>query len=305
VNAPALNLAGDGDDAFRASVVGASEVAALFDASPWLTKFELFHRKRGTIATPDFGGNERIEAGIFLEPSIIQWACAKWGYEPVAKPERYNNGKGLGGHPDQLVRCPQRGTAGILEVKMVDWLVHKGWGDEPPLNYLLQAQSYAGLAKVEWADIVYTVGGNSLNRHQEPARPALFAEIERRVAQFWTDVRDGNEPVPDYTRDGAALIDALGVPTEETADLRSDLDAEQWAIDFLAAKARAKAADAEADALKCRLIERIGTAGLAMLPGHKISANQTKGSADRVAEAGEIIKGRKGYRRFEVKEWSR
>jgi predicted phage-related endonuclease len=65
VNAPA-NLS---DAAFRASVVGASEVAALFDASPWLTKFELWHRKAGNIAVPDFNaadasGKPRTSASI-------------------------------------------------------------------------------------------------------------------------------------------------------------------------------------------------------------------------------------------------
>jgi hypothetical protein len=302
VNAVTLNMLGDSDDAFRASVVGASEVPALFDASPWLTRFELWHRKNGTIATPEFGGDERIQAGIFLEPSIIQWACAKYGYEPVEKPRRLDNGAGLGGHPDALVRCPERGTVGILEVKMVDWLVFKKWGDEPPLHYLLQAQTYAGLAKVEWADIVYTVGGNSLNRHQEAARPALFEKIEARVAAFWTDVRAGIAPVPDYARDGAALIESLGLPTDEVADLRDSLDAEQEAMDFLAGKALRDQGEAQMDAAKCRLIERIGTAGVALLPGHRIGANRTKDTPDREAKPGEIIKGRRGYRRFDVKE---
>lgn len=301
MNAVTLNIVGDSDDTFRASVVGASEVAALFDASPWLTRFELWHRKNGTIATPEFGGDERIQAGIFLEPSIIEWACAKYGYEPVEKPRRLDNGAGLGGHPDALVRCPERGTVGILEVKMVDWLIFKKWGEEPPLNYLLQAQTYAGLAKVEWADIVYTVGGNSLNRHQENARPDLFAKIEARVAAFWAEVRAGIEPKPDYARDGRTLVEALGEPTDEVVDLRDNLDAEQEALDFLAAKARRDEADADMEVAKTRLIERIGTAGGAMLVGHKIGANRTKDTPDREAKAGEIIKGRRGYRRFDLK----
>jgi predicted phage-related endonuclease len=39
---------------FRAEHVGASEVAALFDCSPYLTCFELWHRKAGNISTPAF-----------------------------------------------------------------------------------------------------------------------------------------------------------------------------------------------------------------------------------------------------------
>jgi len=297
------------DDAtFRASVVGASEVPALFDASPWLTRFELFHRKRGTISTPQFNevvdgipADMRIFCGVMLERTVIDIACKLWGYEKAETPGRLDNGVGLGGHPDQLVICPERGP-GVLEVKTTDWLQAKRWGDEPPLHYQLQAQTYAGLARVGWCDIITLVGGNDPRRFKMEARPALFEKIEARVAAFWADVRAGVEPKPDYSRDGAALIEALGQPTDELADLRTDMDAEQDALDFTAAKAARDAAVAQMEAAKCRLIERIGTAGTALLPGHRIGAAMTKGTPDREAAAGEIIKGRKSYRRFDLKE---
>jgi len=296
------------DAAFRQSVVGAAEVAALFDASPWVTRYELWHRKRGTIATPDFNAvvdgkpeNERIYFGVKLEPIVIEAACERWGYVPEPTPERLTNGKGLGGHPDRIVTCPERGR-GILEVKTVDWLVEKSWGDEPPLHYLLQAQAYAGLAGTDWCDIVWLTSGNRLSRHREPFRPALFAEIERRVAAFWNDVRESREPPVDYTRDGKTLVEVLGDPTEELADLRDDLTAEQWAIEFAAGKAMRDAGEAQMEAAKTRLIERIGTAGKALLPSFRLAANRTKDTPDRVAKEGEIIKGRRGYRRFDLRE---
>lgn len=298
------------DDAeFRASVIGASEVAALFDASPWLTKYELYHRKRGTIATPDFNAikpdgtpeNERIYCGVMLEPVIIEMAKQRWGYTDREQVEHLTNGKGIGGHPDRRVICPERGP-GILEVKMVDWLERKKWGDEPPLNYLLQNQTYQGLDGVTWGDVIVLVGGNSLERHQYEFRPALFAQIEQRAAKFWDDIRTGREPQPDYARDGKALIDVLGEPTDEVADLREDLHAEQLAMDFLAAKADRDAAEERMDVAKAQLIEIIGTAGRALLPSFRIGANRTKDTPDREAKPGEIIKGRKGYRRFDVKE---
>ncbi len=293
---------------FRQSVVGAAEVPALFDASPWLTRFELYHRKRGTIATPEFNAvvngvpeNERIYWGVKLEPVVIEGACERWGYVPVETPQQLTNGKGLGGHPDRIVTCPDRGR-GVLEAKTVDWLVEKTWGDEPPLNYLLQAQVYAGLAGTEWCDIVWLTSGNKLARHQEAFRPALFAEIERRVIQFWIDVREGNEPPVDYSRDRETLVEVLGPPTDDLADLRDDLTAEQWAMEWAEGKAMRDAGEAQMEAAKARLIERIGTAGKALLPSYRITANRTKDTPDREAKPGEIIKGRRGYRRFDLKE---
>jgi len=308
MNAPA-NLS---DAAFRASVVGASEVAALFDASPWLTRFELWHRKQGTIATPDFNAvgmdgkpeDMRVFCGVMLERAVIEIACKIWGYERAHTPKRLDNGAGLGGHPDQLVLCPDRGL-GVLEVKTADWLVAKGWGDEPPLNYQLQAQTYAGLAKVGWCDIITLVGGNDPRRFQMEARPTVFAEIERRVAEFWQSVEAGKAPKPDYSRDGDTIAAVIGAPDDTLIDLRRNNRAGLLAADFLNAKARVKAAELEADTAKAELLEIIGTAGAAMLEGYRVGCGMTKGNAGTVVteeHIGQIINKRAGYRRFDVKE---
>lgn len=297
----------DGDNAFRASHVGASEVAALFDCSPYLTLFELWHRKNGTIVTPDFmadgmPNNERIEAGIRLEPAIIEWACDRWGYRRHETPLNVEAG-GLGGHPDQMAYCPDRESIGVLEIKTADWLVAKKWQGEPPLHYLLQAQTYAGLTGSAWCDIVVLVGGNQLQRFQYDFRPGIFAEIEKLTADFWASMRANDPPPPDFTRDRAALEEVLGEPTEEVIDLRHDNEAAHLCCDWLAAKAEAKATDQRLEEIKTQLLMKIGDAGFALIEGYKIGANQTKGTPDREAKAGEIIKGRRGYRRFDVKEW--
>lgn len=311
MNAPA-NLT---DAAFRAAHVGASEVAALFDASPWLTHFELYHRKVGTIATPEFNAikddgtpeNERIHWGVILEDAIVAEACRRWGYVEREQVKRLSNGKGLGGHPDRCVTCPERGP-GILEAKMVDWLEVKKWGDEPPVHYLLQNQSYQGLDGVTWGDMIVLVGGNELRRFQYDFRPGLYAEIERRVADFWDRVRANNAPPVDYSRDCATLIEAIGAPDDSLADLRDSLEAEQEAMDWLDARARRDAAITDMDIAKARLIERIGAAGTAILPSFRIGCGETKGSAGKLVTAemvGTVVGAKRGYRRFDVREVSK
>lgn len=295
---------GDDDLAFRANVVGASEVAALFGVHPWLTEFELWHRKNGTIDTPDFGGNERVEWGIRLEPAIIEAAKDRYGYTDREQVKRLDNGNGLGGHPDRRVMCPQRGP-GILEVKMVDWLVRKGWGDEPPANYLLQSQTYQGLDGVMWGDVIVLVGGNSLERFQYNFRPVIFADIEARVSRFWASVRDGKPPKPDFARDGKTLVDVIGAPDDTMADLRADNFADQLAAEWLQAKADAKEAELRAEVAKCELMMKIGAAGSALLNNYRIGANETKGSPGTLITpemVGTYVGARKGYRRFDVKE---
>jgi predicted phage-related endonuclease len=295
---------------FRASVVGASEVAALFDACPYLTHFELWHRKKGTIATPEFDAirhdgtpeNERTWWGIRLEGAIIEAARERYGYTDREQLERLDNGKGLGGHPDRRVICPERGP-GILEVKTVDWLQRKEWGDEPPLHYLLQSQTYQGLDRVSWGDVIVLVGGNKLERFQYEFRPKVFASIEARVVAFWESIKADQPPKPNYTRDLAALKELHSEQVDEVIDLQSDNRAAIAAAEYLEASAELKAAQARKDAAQAELVDKLGSASLAFASGFQIRSTLVKPVPDREAVAGEIIKGRKAYRRMTVKEF--
>jgi hypothetical protein len=190
----------------------------------------------------------------------------------------------------------------------VDWLERKKWGDEPPLHHLLQSQTYQGLDGVTWGDMIVLVGGNSLERFCYDFRPKLYAEIEARVVTFWQSVRANDPPAPDFGRDGDALAQVLGEPTEEVADLRGDNRADELARAWLDAKADMKAAEKRAEEAKTQLLMKIGSAGYAMLGLHKVSCNQTKGSAGTLVTeemVGTTVGARKGWRRFDVKEMRR
>ena len=294
---------------FRASVVGASEAAALFDCSPYLTRFELWHRKVGNIATPEFNArsddgspeNERVLWGVRLEAAIIEEAKDRFGYVDREQLDRLDNGKGLGGHPDRRVVCPKRGP-GILEIKTADWLIRKGWGDEPPAHYLLQSQAYQGLDGVAWGDVLVLVGGNKLERFCYDFRPKVYAEIEKRVAEFWCTVEAKEAPPADYSRDLDTIVELNRDGTDEAADLTGDNLAAVAAATFMFADVEAKDAIARRDAAKAELLDKIGTASSAMIEGFVARCTTVAGIADREAEPGEIIKGRKSYRRFSIKE---
>jgi predicted phage-related endonuclease len=298
------------DAQFRASHVGASEVAALFDCSPYLTRFELWHRKAGNIATPEFNAvaddgtpdNERIYWGVRLEAAIIEAAKERYGYvdRPPADPP-LTNGKGLGGHPDRRVICPNRGP-GIIETKMADWLVRKGWGDEPPMHYLLQGNTYAGLDGVEWFDTLVLVGGNKLERFENDFRPKLYAEAEKRVEAFWETVRAGTPPPADYTRDLDPIKALYGEQSDETIDLQTDNRAAAAAAEYLVAAEEAREATKRKEAAQAELFDKLKDASFAFANGFNIKSTLVAAVPDREAEPGEIIKGRKAYRRLYIKE---
>jgi predicted phage-related endonuclease len=300
VNAP-FQL-GDPDAEFRGSHVGASEVAALFDCSPYVTRFELWHRRKGNIDAPDFSDNERMEWGLRLEPAIIAAAKDRYGYVLEETPRSLSNGRGLGGHPDQLA-SNERGP-GIIEIKTADWLVFKHWGSEPPEHYLLQAMAYAGLAGRKWCDILVLVGGNRLERFCYDFRPKIYGEIERRVADFWASVEANDPPPADYTRDLDTIGELYREGNDETVDLTADNLAHEAAAAFLFAKEARLEAEKREDAAKAELLDKLGPASTAVLNGFTVRATTVAAVPERVAEPGEIIKGRRAYRRLTVREVS-
>jgi predicted phage-related endonuclease len=308
-----VNTQPDKDAIFRAQHVGASEAAALFGCNPWLTEFELWHRKAGNIATPEFNNvnadgspdDERIYWGVKLEAAIIEGAKERFGYidrPPADGP--LSNGKGLGGHPDRRVICPQRGP-GIVETKMADWLVRKGWGDEPPQNYLVQGNTYAGLDGVAWFDILVLVGGNKLERFPYDFRPKLYAETERRVEDFWRSIHEGRAPKADYARDGDVIAELYTPGGDEVLDLRGDNLAMSAALEWLEADRVCKEAAGRRDAARAELMDKLGEAGVGLLDGLTIKAPTVAAPPDTTITekmVGQVLKGRKAHRRFSIKE---
>jgi predicted phage-related endonuclease len=141
----------------------------------------------------------------------------------------------LGGHPDRRVICPQRGP-GILEIKTADWLVRKQWGDEPPAHYLFRARPIRASTVVAWGDVLVLVGGNKLERFCYDFRPKIYAEIERRVADFWRSVEANDPPPADYARDLDTISALYREGTDDVVDLTADNLAHEAAAAFLFAK---------------------------------------------------------------------
>src|SRR3546814_8270109 len=53
-----------------------------------ISEFELWHRKAGNVATPDFAHNERTFWGTILEPAILAAASERYGYQPLETPKQ-------------------------------------------------------------------------------------------------------------------------------------------------------------------------------------------------------------------------
>lgn len=279
----------------RRDYVGGSEVAALFGLHPHVTRFELYHRKRGSLPEHDLSDDNRVQAGIHLEPAIAAWVAAKTGWN-LRKVHRHIARNGLGGHLDYEIVGHERGP-GVLEIKTVDWLVFRDWPEgEPPIHYLLQLQAYLTLTGRAWGAIAVLVGGNDLRIFEYERRPKIVAKIEAAVAEFWADANAGREPRPDWHADAEAIGQLYRAAGGGLVDMTNDNYLADLCGRYAGASARESAARADKDAAKAEILTKIGVADKVLAPGFTISA--------ATVAAKDISYTREAYRAFRVTEKS-
>lgn len=297
----------------RAKHVGASESAVLFGVQPAyaMSPWTLWQAKSGRMAAPEVSG-ERPAWGLRLEEAIGAavaeqegWRLRRAGYWT------HDAITGMGCSPDFVIlgsTGQDSVVAGLLDTKNVDWLIHRRqWGDEPPLHIIIQLQHQLACTGFTWGAIGALVGGNHLEVYRYERQPRVVAEIERRVAKFWTSIAAGREPPIDGSESTARAVAAIyaEAPDGELADLSGDNELPELCGRYLAAAARRREAKAEERQAHSAIIAKLGAHRRGSCEGFSISATPVPAMPDRVITedmVGQTIKGRAGYRRLAVKE---
>lgn len=295
----------------RRTHVGASESAALFGLSPWLTPWQLYHIKRGAL--PGMADNDVLRTGRHFEPAIASYAAEKFDLR-LQKVHRYisdDTTPGMGASLDYETAEGERMPA---EIKMS--LFGDGWeweGDRltsAPEHYVIQCQHQIAVTGAKAALLIAWAGFN-VRTMLIPRSDAIVAELRARITQFWADVKAGNEPPVDFQMDGdelTALAATLRYKDVSIADPDFALLCEMQKD----AAAAAKAAAAKADEMKARILKRVmdeaaapdGDAKVVVrAPGYKISLTPVADSPGKTVTTdmvGTTIGGRKGYLRTTI-----
>lgn len=197
--------------------ISATQSAALFDISPYLTRWLLWRVFSGKDQLPELDAeeNERMRFGKLLEPVVFDEAMRRLNIEGTynATQEYVSHSREpIGCTPDGECYHPSKGRA-VVQVKCVDWLVWKDhWTeDKPPPHIMAQVQHEMLVTDAAWACIPCLVGGNDLRLYEVFPDADFQAELLARVHDFMESIRTGEEPDP------------LGVPMEQPKLLERDI----------------------------------------------------------------------------------
>lgn len=251
----------------RMQDITSTEIAALFGLSPYMTEFELWHRKKEKLDVV-FEENERMKWGTRLQDAIAEGIAKDEGFS-VRRMIEYIRIPSLrmGASFDfEIFGEPLKPeTDGLLEIKNVDGLVFKdGWEteegkEEAPAHIELQVQYQLAVSGKAYAKIGALVGGNRvLLIHRKPETRIIEA-IKARVKEFWRTIEANEPPKPDFTRDLETIARLAGY-AEPGKVVEATPRINELAASYKEAGALEKAAKEKKDAAKAEMLTLIGDA---------------------------------------------
>lgn len=266
----------------RTRYIGASEVSALFDAHPYMTRFQLWHIKAGNIKRPPFAGTERSFWGDVLEPSVARGYCKLHGFDLI----ELDDDQRFRVHPtipqccanlDYMIRRDDGQAEELLECKTSDFIEFRDGfpNGNLPLQYELQLQQQMMCTGKARGVVAVLVGGNELYEYEREYSPAVADSIEKAIRAFWLTVQQNTPPAPTYSKDGKILAWLMRERDGRTGDWRGNNYLNNLCADYLRYAEAESAAKRAKDEVKAELIANIGHASAGFTDGFEITAKMT------------------------------
>jgi putative phage-type endonuclease len=178
--------------------IGGSTIAAAAGIDPYLSPTALFLRMTGQIPEPETNGHMRI--GKALEPVIID-LLREDGTHVVDYPAHEEHDRArpwLLGHPDAIAV----GSAPyVIECKATGGWALRSWnGDEPPVTWQAQVQTYMHLTGTDRAVIAALIDGTTLRTVEVARDDRAIAMLLERAERFYGMLCRGEIPELDGSK---------------------------------------------------------------------------------------------------------
>lgn len=266
--------------------VSATQVAALFDESPYCTRFTLYHDFIGD-GPDDDREDSRMSWGKKLQPLLLATAAEDLHLE-VTPNEGDDYVRSIHAHVgctrDAVIHCPDRGP-GALECKCVfdyrQWMNRWNGGRVLPRDIDLQLQVQMlvgdGETSYDWGVIAIWLCGE-MQYHERSPIPKLWDEIRARADDFLATVNMKEEPDPFGSPVEDAYIARLFPQVKDEALELDDYDLGEKARMYAWARDQERLGKKTAQQIKPILLNAAGTHNRVKLPGAilNISKSNTK-----------------------------
>jgi predicted phage-related endonuclease len=265
--------------AMRQEDVTASDVPALFNASPYKSELQLYAEKAGLPTATAM--TNIMQRGLWLEPAVIaavkdlhpDWDVEKLNVYLRAPELRF------GATPDAIATVHGTDTMDDtvnLQLKVVaapQW--EKQWGQGVPLDVQLQTLSEAMLLELPRsvvAVLVVDAYGAELHTFDVARHPPAEERILARVQAFHQNLAKGVRPAARTAEDGQLLAKMFPESqSEPVLDLGGDNELPELLERREGYKATAATYAAEIEAIDTQIKDKMAWAGKAELPGWRIA----------------------------------
>lgn len=257
----------------RERKLSASRLASALDFDKRRSPLVTWEQVMGLAAEDALLDNERVEAGMMLEPAIAAW------YELRTR-RMYAPSPGLLAHPthDWIVATPDgwsfdhelhragRQPWGCLEIKNVDSMFESDWSPQPPAAYQIQIQVTMDCMGVEWGDFAVCFGGNKLRVFRQVRNQSLLDEAYTAGELWYRTHVLGNVP-PDLTPDeGAVRVWKKLHPKDNGQRVQCPPEIVEAVDLFDEMSARAKEVEKAKEIAKAKIMQAIGDATFLVMP---------------------------------------
>lgn len=275
----------------RSKVITSTEASALFNLNPYMTQFELWHRKKN-LDIVEIDENERMKWGNYLQDAIASGIAQEnnWQIRPM-KEFLIDTDLQAGSSFDFEITS----EPAILEIKNVDSLAFdRSWtDDEAPAHIEIQVQHQLMLTGHSKAYIGALVGGNKQVLIKRSANKNIQTAIASKVKSFYESIKNGIQPEIDFKRD-AKFIQSLHNYAEPNTVLNVDDSHELSSLvaEYKQVSKEIDYLDDKKTELKSKMLQLINENEKVKGPGFSISAG--------VIGETTVSYTRKAYRNFKV-----
>jgi putative phage-type endonuclease len=295
--------------AMRKLDVTSTESACLFGESPYMTRFDLWHRKRTGIV-PEFKTNDRMAWGNRLEAAIAYGIAEEQGWEIKPMKEYFRNPDLRMGSSFDFV-ITSLGEPVHLEIKNVDylafrdgWLEHEDGSVEAPIHIEMQVQHQMAVSGFKRSFIGAFIGGNRGVVIERERDEDVIAAIKAKVADFWRTVDAGQEPDPVMPGDAEVIIglNQYAKPGK-VLDASSDDVLADLIEQYKTAAAAEKNAEDDKKVAKAAIFKHIGDAEKVLTGGWSLSCAMQADTPPTLITAnmvGTSYGGRSGFRNLRI-----